>query len=123
MHRMPACLLTFTWGAIPRSFLASERGTTCADTPSGGVGGPGRGYGPGRGAGEGAMRVRDIMNTDVATATAGTAISEVAKLMAARDVGAVVILEGDRPVGIVTDRDLVIDHLAEGHTQDHAVRE
>jgi len=69
------------------------------------------------------MRVRDIMNTDVATATAGTAISEVAKLMAARDVGAVVILEGDRPVGIVTDRDLVIDHLAEGHTQDHAVRE
>ncbi len=69
------------------------------------------------------MRVRDIMNTDVATATPGTSIGEVAKLMADKDVGSVVIVEGGRPSGIVTDRDLVIDHLAQGHTQDHAVRE
>jgi CBS domain-containing protein len=69
------------------------------------------------------MRVRDIMNTDVVTATAETAIGQVAKLMADQDVGSVVILEGGKPVGIVTDRDLVIDHLAKGHTQDHAVRE
>jgi CBS domain-containing protein len=69
------------------------------------------------------MRVRDIMNTDVATATAGTPVGQVAKLMADRDIGAVVILEGGKPVGIVTDRDLVVDHLAKGHTQDHAVRE
>jgi CBS domain-containing protein len=69
------------------------------------------------------MLVRDVMNTDVVTATAGTPISEVAKLMADRDVGAVVIVEGTEPVGIVTDRDLVINHLARGHTQDHPVRE
>jgi CBS domain-containing protein len=69
------------------------------------------------------MRVRDIMNTDVATAAPGTPISQVAKLMADRDVGAVVIVEDGKPVGIVTDRDLVVDHLAEGHTQDHAVQE
>jgi len=69
------------------------------------------------------MRVREVMNTDVATATAGTPIGEVAKLMADKDVGSVVIVEGTRVVGIVTDRDLVIDHLAKGHTQDHAVRE
>jgi len=69
------------------------------------------------------MRVRDIMNTDVATAAPGTPISQVAKLMADRDVGAVVIVEGGKPVGIVTDRDLVVDHLAKGHTHDHPVRE
>lgn len=69
------------------------------------------------------MRVRDIMNTDVATATAETTVGQVAKLMADKDVGSVVIVEGGKPVGIVTDRDLVIDHLAKGHTQDHAVRE
>src|SRR5918911_3959514 len=69
------------------------------------------------------MRIRDLMNTDVATATPGTPISQVAKLMADQDVGSVVIVEGGRPVGIVTDRDLVIDHLAQGHTQDHAVGE
>ncbi len=69
------------------------------------------------------MRVRDIMNKDVVTATADTTIGQVAKLMADKDVGSVVIVEGGKPVGIVTDRDLVIDHLAKGHTQDHAVRE
>jgi len=69
------------------------------------------------------MRIRDIMNTDVATATPGSAISEVAKLMADKDVGSVVIVEGSRPVGIVTDRDLVLDHLAKGHIADHPVRE
>ena len=69
------------------------------------------------------MRIRDLMNTDVATATPGTPISEVAKLMADKDVGSVVIVEGSRPVGIVTDRDLVLDHLAKGHTADHPVRE
>jgi len=69
------------------------------------------------------MQVRDIMNTEVATATAETPIGQVAKLMADQDVGSVVILDGSRPVGIVTDRDLVINHLAKGHTQEHAVRE
>ncbi len=69
------------------------------------------------------MRVRDIMNKDVVTATADTTVGQVAKLMADKDVGSVVIVEGGKPVGIVTDRDLVIDHLAKGHTQDHAVRE
>ena len=69
------------------------------------------------------MQVREIMNTDVATATAGTPIAHVAKMMADKDVGSVVIVEGGKPVGIVTDRDLVIDHLAKGHTHDHAVRE
>ena len=57
------------------------------------------------------MRVRDIMNTDVATAEPGTPISQVAALMAARDVGAVVIVEDGKPLGIVTDRDLVLAHL------------
>ena len=69
------------------------------------------------------MRVRDIMNTDVATAAPGTPISQVAKLMADRDVGAVVVVEDGKPVGIVTDRDLVVAHLAKGHTQDHLVQE
>jgi CBS domain-containing protein len=69
------------------------------------------------------MLVRELMNTDVVKATAGTPISQVAKLMADRDVGAVVIVEDGKPVGIVTDRDLVVAHLAKGHTQDHLVQE
>ena len=69
------------------------------------------------------MQVREVMNTDVVTAERGTSVGQVAKLMADGDVGAVVIVEGGKPVGIVTDRDLVIEHLAKGHTQDHAVQE
>ena len=69
------------------------------------------------------MRVRDVMNTAVVTAERGTPIGQVAKLMADGDVGAVVIVEGGKPVGIVTDRDLVVNHLAKGHTQEHAVAE
>jgi CBS domain-containing protein len=69
------------------------------------------------------MQVREIMNKDVATATSNMSIGQVAKLMADKDVGSIVIVEGSKPVGIVTDRDLVIDHLAKGHTQDHAVSE
>jgi len=69
------------------------------------------------------MQVRDVMNTDVVTAEWGTPIGQVAKLMVDEDVGSVVIVEGGKPVGIVTDRDLVVEHLAKGHTQDHAVAE
>lgn len=69
------------------------------------------------------MKVREIMNTDVATASSSTSIGDVAKMMADKDVGSVVIVDGGKPVGIVTDRDLVVDHLAKGHTQDHTVKE
>jgi CBS domain-containing protein len=69
------------------------------------------------------MLVREVMNTDVVTAEPETPIGQVAKRMADADVGAVVIVEGGKPVGIVTDRDLVVEHLAKGHTQEHAVRE
>jgi CBS domain-containing protein len=69
------------------------------------------------------MLVRDVMNTDVVTAEPSTPIGQVAKLMADEEVGAVVILVGGKPAGIVTDRDLVVEHLAKGHTQDHTVQE
>ena len=69
------------------------------------------------------MLVRDAMNTDVVTAEPGTPIGQVARRMADADVGAVVIVESGRPVGIVTDRDLVVEHLAKGHTEEHPVSE
>ncbi|HEY8745036.1 MAG TPA: CBS domain-containing protein [Chloroflexota bacterium] len=69
------------------------------------------------------MLVRDLMQKDVVTATPETPITAVAQLMRRNDVGAIVILEADKLVGIVTDRDLVIQHLARGHTGDCPVRE
>jgi CBS domain-containing protein len=69
------------------------------------------------------MLVRDIMQQDVITARPDTMISEVAQMMKGNDVGSVAIVDGDSLAGIVTDRDLVIKHLAAGHTRDCPVRE
>ena len=43
-----------------------------------------------------------------------TPLSEVAKVMEADDVGAVPLVENDRLVGIVTDRDIVVRAIAKG---------
>jgi len=44
----------------------------------------------------------------VYTVTPDTSISDVARLMVSRDVGDVIVVEGQKPVGIVTDRDLIV---------------
>lgn len=50
----------------------------------------------------------------VVTATPETTVLDAAKRMTEKDVGCLVVVRGDRPVGIVTDRDLVLRALARG---------
>ena len=52
-------------------------------------------------------------------------VREIAEIMRERNVGSVVLVEGDRPVGFVTDRDLALSVIADGrdfgdHAADHA---
>jgi CBS domain-containing protein len=57
--------------------------------------------------------LREIMTPSVVTASPRTPVRQVAELMRDRNVGSVVLAEeGDRPVGIITDRDLAIGVLA-----------
>ena len=58
------------------------------------------------------MKVRDVMVKAPVTMDIGATICEAAITMDRAAVGAVVIVDGDRPVGIVTDRDLVTRALA-----------
>jgi CBS domain-containing protein len=51
----------------------------------------------------GTMFIREVV-----TAQPADSLATVAKLMAQHNVGAVVVAEQDRPVGIVTDRDLAL---------------
>jgi CBS domain-containing protein len=53
------------------------------------------------------MKVRDVMTQVVLTAKAGTTIAEAASLMAQRRVGSALVIEGDRLLGIFTERDIV----------------
>ena len=59
---------------------------------------------PGEAAGLAPVGVEAILQTDVVTAERDTPVATVVAQMAEDDVGSVVIVEGDSPVGIVTDR-------------------
>ena len=48
-------------------------------------------------------------------------LQEVATLMLEQDIGAVLVMNGDRPAGIITDRDIVIRAVAYGHGSGTAV--
>ena len=48
------------------------------------------------------------------TAEPGTTVRAVAELMRERNVGSVVLVDGERPVAFVTDRDLALSVIADG---------
>ncbi|HTF86332.1 MAG TPA: CBS domain-containing protein [Cellvibrio sp.] len=69
------------------------------------------------------MQIKDVMTTDVKTLAPDQSIREAASLMADIDSGALLINEGDRLVGMVTDRDIAIRAVAKGLDCDTPIRE
>ena len=59
------------------------------------------------------MKIREVMTSDVFTARPDASIFDLAELMRDEDIGAVPIVEEDKLVGMVTDRDIVIRGLAD----------
>ena len=63
------------------------------------------------------MRAKDIMTERVVTATPETNLEEIARMLAEHDCGAIPIVKNEnskRPVGVVTDRDIVCRAVAAG---------
>jgi CBS domain-containing protein len=60
------------------------------------------------------VRISDVMTQGVVTAETTDSLRHVGELMRDRNVGSVVILEHDRPVGVITDRDLALAVAADG---------
>lgn len=60
------------------------------------------------------MLVRDIMASPPVTASPDLSILDAARLMKARNIGSLIVQDGSRPVGILTERDLVGKVVAEG---------
>lgn len=60
------------------------------------------------------MTIHAVAREVVVTVGPRTNVGDVADVMAREQVGSVVVLDGDRPVGIVTDRDLALDVLGIG---------
>ena len=57
------------------------------------------------------MSLQSLGTRDAVTLSPRATVSEAARLMEDENVGSVVIVEDDKPVGIVTDRDLVLKVL------------
>jgi CBS domain-containing protein len=67
--------------------------------------------------------VKDLMTKNVVTIEAGKTVIEAAALMSENDIGDLVIMDNNVPVGIVTERDLVRRVLAEGKSTDTKLSE
>jgi len=65
------------------------------------------------------MLIRNVMTEHVLTVGPEATIFEVARLMRDEDIGAVPVAEGDRLLGMVTDRDIVIRAVADGQLARH----
>jgi CBS domain-containing protein len=58
--------------------------------------------------------IRDAMTSNPSNVEMSSSIVDAARLMKSEDVGSIPVTEGDRLVGIVTDRDIAIRVVAEG---------
>jgi CBS domain-containing protein len=61
-----------------------------------------------------AQQIRDRMVSDVVTVEPGTSVVDAAKRMIQEKKGPLPVVEGDRVVGMVTDRDVIARVVAEG---------
>jgi CBS domain-containing protein len=63
-----------------------------------------------------AEQIRKLMTSNPRSLESGSSVVEAARLMRDEDVGIVPIVEGDKLVGTVTDRDIAVRVVAEGKT-------
>ncbi|MGC9105153.1 MAG: CBS domain-containing protein [Thermoprotei archaeon] len=61
--------------------------------------------------------VKEYMKTNVVTADKTTTLKQVAEIMTKNNTGSVVVVEGGKPVGIITERDIV-KAIGNGHGLD-----
>ena len=62
--------------------------------------------------------IKDVMTSNPCTIDAGKSVAYAAKMMQDEDVGLAPIVEGDKLIGMLTDRDIAIRVVAEGRNPD-----
>jgi CBS domain-containing protein len=63
-----------------------------------------------------AKLARDVMTPDPACCSPNTTLDQVARMMAQNDCGEIPVVDtSNRPIGVITDRDIVCRSVAEGH--------
>jgi len=53
------------------------------------------------------LQVKDVMVTNIITIEAWASVKKAAELMNRHDIGCIIVVDGARPIGIVTERDML----------------
>jgi CBS domain-containing protein len=61
-----------------------------------------------------AQTLKDLMTPNPTTVSTDTPVLDAARTMRDQDIGNVIVTQGDRVCGIVTDRDIVVRAIAQG---------
>jgi CBS-domain-containing membrane protein len=69
------------------------------------------------------VKVRDVMTRNVQTVQPDQRVQEAASFMLSADAGSIPVTEGDRLIGMITDRDIAVRGIAKGMGPDTPVRE
>ena len=69
------------------------------------------------------MKVSDVMTRDVQTVRPDQTAKEAASFMLSADAGSIPVTDGDRLVGMITDRDIAVRGVAKGNGPDTPVRD
>jgi CBS domain-containing protein len=69
------------------------------------------------------MKVSEVMTRDVKTVRPDQPVKEAAKFMLTEDAGSMPVSDGDRLIGMITDRDITVRGVAKGYGPETPVRE
>lgn len=69
------------------------------------------------------MKVSEVMTHDVQTIRPDQSAQQAASFMLSADAGSIPVADGDRLIGMITDRDIAVRGVAKGHGPETPVRE
>ena len=69
------------------------------------------------------MKISEVMTTEVERISADQTAREAASFMLRADAGSIPVCEGDKVIGMITDRDITVRGVAEGRGPDTPVSE
>ena len=68
-----------------------------------------------------ALKIRELMSRDVRTVTPNQSIKDAANIMNSINVGSIPVVDNQRLVGVVTDRDIVVRSVAKGQNKNQKI--
>ena len=69
------------------------------------------------------MKVSEVMTRDVQTVRPDQPVQQAASFMLSADAGSIPVTDGERLIGMITDRDIAVRGIAKGYGPDTPVRE